>query len=151
MKIVVRVELITDWGDVNTIEVGRIDRPSQTLDPESVGLSLADGKQLLHNLQQAVIPAQADEICTLRRICRRCHRWTALKDYRQRKVDTVFGTVSFRSPRIVSCACEPPWHLEAAFCPLWPIIPETATPQSSSLQAVLAAQIAYHRLVETML
>ncbi len=41
MKIVVRVELITDWGDVNTIEVGRIDRPSQTLDPESVGLSLA--------------------------------------------------------------------------------------------------------------
>ena len=49
MKIVVRVELITDWGDVNTIEVGRIDRPSQTLDPESVGLSLADGKQLLHN------------------------------------------------------------------------------------------------------
>jgi hypothetical protein len=90
MKIVVRVELITDWGEVNTIEVGRIDRPSQTLDPESVGLSLADGKQLLHNLQQAVIPAQADEFCGLRRICRRCHRWTALKDYRRRKVDTVF-------------------------------------------------------------
>ncbi|HEX3633885.1 hypothetical protein P0D88_33680 [Paraburkholderia sp. RL18-103-BIB-C] len=41
MKIVVRIELITDWGDVNTIEVGRIDRPSQTLDQESVGLSLA--------------------------------------------------------------------------------------------------------------
>src|SRR5260221_6576989 len=92
MKIFVRVELITDWGDANTIEVGRIDRPGQTLDPESVGLSLADGKHLLHNLQQAVIPAQADEVCCLRRICRRCHRWTALKDYRQRKVDTVFGT-----------------------------------------------------------
>jgi hypothetical protein len=29
---------------------------------------LADGKLLLHNLQQAVIPAQADEICGLRRI-----------------------------------------------------------------------------------
>src|SRR5258708_979953 len=100
MKIVVRIELITDWGEVSTIEVGRIDRPSQTLDPESVGLSLADGKQLLHNLQQAVIPAQAHEICALRRISRRCHRWTALKDYRQRKVDTVFGTVSFRSPRL---------------------------------------------------
>jgi hypothetical protein len=52
MKIVIRVELITDWGDANTIEVGRIDRPSQTLDSESVGLSLADGKQLLHNLQR---------------------------------------------------------------------------------------------------
>ena len=29
MKIVVRVELIADRGEVNTIEVGRIDRPSQ--------------------------------------------------------------------------------------------------------------------------
>jgi hypothetical protein len=57
MKIVIRVELTTDWGYANTIEAGRIDRPSQTCDPESVGLSLADGKQLLHNLQQAVIPA----------------------------------------------------------------------------------------------
>jgi hypothetical protein len=150
MKIVVRVELITDWGDVNTIEVGRIDRPSQTLDPESVGLSLADGKQLLHNLQQAVIPAQADEICGLRRICRRCHRWTALKDYRRRKVDTVFGTVSFRSPRILSCACEPPWYLETAFCPLWPLIPERATPELLALQAKLAAQMSYRRVVETM-
>jgi hypothetical protein len=74
MKIVIRVELITDWGDAKTIEVGRIDRPSQMLDAESVGLSMAEGKQLLHNLQQAVIPAQTDEICTLRRICRRCHR-----------------------------------------------------------------------------
>ena|SRR5471032_98485 len=92
MKIVVRVELVTDWSDANTNEVGRIDPPSQTLDPESVGLSLADGKQLLHNLQRAVIPAQVDEICGLRRICRRCHRWTALKDYRRRKVDTVLGS-----------------------------------------------------------
>src|SRR5258708_39157902 len=99
MKIVVRVELITDWGDVNTIEVGRIDRPSQTLDPESVGLSLADGKQLLHNLQQAVIPAQADEICGLRRNCRRCHRGTGLKDYQRRKVDTQFWTGRLSSPR----------------------------------------------------
>jgi hypothetical protein len=33
MKIVVRVELIADWGDLNAIEVGHIDRSSQTLDP----------------------------------------------------------------------------------------------------------------------
>src|SRR5258708_5585029 len=150
MKIVVRIELITDWGDVNTIEVGRIDRPSQTLDPESVGLSLADGKQLLHNLQQAVIHAQADEICGLRRICRRCHRWTAFMVYRLSKVDIVFVTVSFPNPRIDSCACEPPWYLETAFCPLWPIIPERATPELLALQAKLAAQMSYRRVVETM-
>jgi hypothetical protein len=73
-----------------------------------------------------------------------------LKDYRQRKVDTVFGTVSFRSPRILSCACEPPWYLETAFCPLWPIIPERATPELLALQAKLAAQMSYRRVVETI-
>ena len=31
MKIVVRVELITDWGEERSVEVGRIDRPSQTV------------------------------------------------------------------------------------------------------------------------
>ena len=97
-----------------------------------------------------MIPAQADEICALRRICRRCYRWTALKDYRRRKVDTVFGAVSFRSPRNVSCACEPPWYLETAFCPLWPIIPERATPELLALQAKLAAQMSYRQVVETM-
>jgi hypothetical protein len=111
MKIVVRVELITDWGDAETIEVDAIDRPSQSLEPECVGLSLVDGKRLLQSLQQAVIWAQADEICKLRRVCQGCHRWTEFKDYRQRKIDTVFGTVSFRSPRIISCDCEPPFFL----------------------------------------
>ena len=43
MKIVVRVELLTDWGDLNTIKVGRIDRTSQTPYPQSVRPSLADG------------------------------------------------------------------------------------------------------------
>ncbi|MFL9912756.1 hypothetical protein [Paraburkholderia sp. RL17-337-BIB-A] len=32
------VELVTDRGDVNAIEMGRIDRPGQTFDSESVGL-----------------------------------------------------------------------------------------------------------------
>lgn len=73
-----------------------------------------------------------------------------MKDYRQRKVDTVFGTVSFRSPRIVSCACEPPWYLETAFCPLWPIIRARAAPELLALQAKLAAQMSYRRVVETM-
>jgi len=70
-----------------------------------------------------------------------------VKDYRQRKVDTVFGTVSFRSPRIVSCECEPPYFLEAAFSPLLPIIPERATPELLALQAKLSTQMSYRQVV----
>jgi hypothetical protein len=57
MKIVVRVELVTDWGEKRSVEVGRVDRPSQTLGPDDVGLTLDDGKRLLHSLQQSVVHA----------------------------------------------------------------------------------------------
>ncbi|MNT35966.1 hypothetical protein D3C72_1720200 [compost metagenome] len=80
--------------------------------PETVGLSLADGKEVLHWLQQTVVAAQSEEIYALRRVRSRCGRWLALKDYRMRKVDTVFGRVAFRSARIVSYPCEPPYFLE---------------------------------------
>ena len=80
MKMIVQVELITDWGDINTVEVARIDRPVQTLEPETVGLLLEDGKRLLHDLQQIVVHAQTNEYCSLRRMCQHCHRWTEVKD-----------------------------------------------------------------------
>jgi hypothetical protein len=73
-------------------------------------------------------------------------RWTEVKDYRQRKVDTVFGTVSFRSPRIISCDCEPPFFLATPFCPLLPIIPERATPELLALQAKLSRRCPTARL-----
>lgn|GEM_PF-4891908 len=50
MKIIVRVELVTGWGDTEILEVARIDRPVQALEPETVGLLLEDGKRLLHGL-----------------------------------------------------------------------------------------------------
>ena len=143
MKIVVRLELISDCGEQSRTEIARIERPSQTMDADSVGLSLQDGKQLLHSLQQAIVRAQVEEIHQLSRICRGCHRRTPIKDYRQRKIDTVFGTVSFRSPRIITCECDPPYFMSAPLRPLRSIVPERATPELQALQARMAAQMSY--------
>ncbi|MEA3102988.1 MAG: hypothetical protein QOF74_7228 [Caballeronia mineralivorans] len=57
-----------------------------------MGLSLADGKELLHKLQQVVIGAQSEEVCAFRRFCTRCGRRLFLKDYRKRKVNTVIAS-----------------------------------------------------------
>lgn len=145
MQIVVHVELITDRGEARRVEVARIERPSQTLDAYSVGLSLGDGKQLLHSLQQAVVCAQTEEIHQLSRICRGCNRRTPIKDYRQRKIDTVFGSVSFRSPRIITCECDPPYFMSAPLRPLRSIVPERATPELQALQARMADRMSYRQ------
>ena len=54
-----------------------------------LGLSLADGKALIQQLQQVISGAQADELCNLHRVRQCCHRWNPIKDYRLRKIDTV--------------------------------------------------------------
>jgi hypothetical protein len=51
MKIVVRVELTTDWGDISEQEVHRSERPGHLLRQGNVGLSIGDGKRVLERLQ----------------------------------------------------------------------------------------------------
>ncbi len=150
MRVVVRVELTTDWGEVTEREVISFDRPAKTLRSDNVGLSLADGKHLLQNLQQSVVASQADEFCALHRVCSNCHRLTPIKDYQQRKVDTEFGRVSLRCPRIISCPCEPPYFVEVAFSPIHQILPERATVGLQLLQAKLCAQISYRHAANMM-
>jgi hypothetical protein len=141
MKVIIRVETIAECGETKVVEIYQSERPIGELSPETVVLSLADGK-LFHKLQQVVIGAQSQEICTFHRFCTRCGRRLLLKDYRKRKVDAAFGTVAFRSARIVSRPCEPPCHLVVAYSPRSSYIPERATPVLLALQAKLSVCIA---------
>lgn len=145
MKIVLRAQLVTDWGEVTEVDVAEFSRPARALNADTLGLSLSDGKALLKQLQQTVASAQADELCELHRVCQHCLRWNPIKDYRPRKVETVFGTVSLRNPRIMSCPCESPFYLELPILPLAPVIPERATPELQLLQAKLCAGLSYRR------
>jgi len=44
MKVIIRVETIADWGETDVVEIYQFERPIGELSPETVGLSLADGK-----------------------------------------------------------------------------------------------------------
>jgi hypothetical protein len=86
----------------------------------------------------------------MRRFCTRCHRWLDLKDRRIRKVDTVFGTVPFRSARIVSCPCETPFLFESPYSPMTEYVPERAPGELLALEAKLSAQMPYRQVVVTI-
>lgn len=145
MRVLVRVELTTDWGDATQLDIESIECPARLLQADRLALSLQDGKRLLERLQQAVVRMQAYEFCELHRVCTRCRRGNPVKDYRQRKVETVFGSIAVESPRIISCPCEPPFFLEAPFSPLSRVLPERATPELQLLQAKLCAQLPYRQ------
>jgi hypothetical protein len=145
MKVKIHVELITDWGESRTVEACEFARPMREFSAETVGLSLDDGKKLLQTLQQHVVESQTWELTEPYRICPTCLGLQRLKDYRVRRLDTVFGTVRFRSPRLISCDCEPPFFLEVAFCPFMLRLPERSTPELQRLQATLASEMSYRR------
>src|SRR5260370_41340864 len=94
MKIIVRAQLVTDWGEVTEADVVTFSRPAFGLNADTLVLSLADGKALLQQLQQVISGAQADELCNLHRVCQCCHRWNPIKDYRLRNIDTRFATAN---------------------------------------------------------
>src|SRR3712207_5345248 len=64
MRIVLRVELPTDWGERRQLDVENIDRPARELQADRVELSLQDGKRLLERLQQEDVrtPATRTEL-----------------------------------------------------------------------------------------
>jgi hypothetical protein len=58
MEWVVKLEARIGWGEVETIEVGKMRRRIAGLTAEEVGLTLAEGKDLLGELGRPVLQTQ---------------------------------------------------------------------------------------------
>jgi hypothetical protein len=71
MEWVVKLEARNGWGEVETIEVGRLERRVVGLKAEEVGLTLTEGKSLLGELGRLILQTQMEEFITLRSRLRR--------------------------------------------------------------------------------
>ena len=98
------------------VETG-IDSPARVIDVMDIrplgdlcdiaklGLTLAEAKQILARLQQAVVAVQADDHAVLRPDCSSCGQACQVKDWRLHRVATLFGTVAVRLPRFRCPGC----------------------------------------------
>jgi hypothetical protein len=80
-------------------------RSDGLVDIAKLGLTLAEGKQLLAQVQQEVVAAQADNHAMLRPDCRSCGRRCHVKDWRAHRIATLFGEVRVRLPRFLCAGC----------------------------------------------
>ena len=92
MEWVVKLEAKSGWGEVETIEVGRLERRVVGLPAGEVGLTLAEGRNLLDELVRLILRTQMEEFTTCARVCRDCLKLRRLRDQRTRKVHTLFGS-----------------------------------------------------------
>jgi hypothetical protein len=89
-------------GSIATTQLGTLDRGA-CRSAKDVGLQLADAKPILGRLQEIVVSEQLQRYCEAVRPCPRCHHRRHLKDYRQRRYDTVFGRLVVGAPRFDGC------------------------------------------------
>lgn len=103
MKIIVSIE-----GPHTTSEqivVAEINR-NGPLTAATLGLTLAEAKEVLAEIQQQLVQAQMTAHVDLQRTCPECgiRRW--LKDYRRVHFKSLFGSVRVTVPRLFGCGCD---------------------------------------------
>ena len=124
-------------GQSRSFDVMEISRPDGLGDIANLGLTLAEGKQLLARVQQEVVAAQADNHAMLRPDCRSCGGRCHVKDWRPHRIATLFGEVRVRLPRFLCAGCG---RTETGLS--WPSHCRS-TPELDQLQARLSALMTY--------
>jgi len=141
---IVKLVSIGAAGAERSTEVMRITRPDDLTDLATLGLTLAEGKQLLAGVQQELVAAQARRHAVRRPACRSCSTTCRVKDYRQHAIATLFGQVAVQLPRYCCVGCG---VTEAGLG--WPSHIRS-TPELDRLRAQLAALMPYRTAAEVL-
>jgi hypothetical protein len=131
-------------GDGPSTDVMETNKPDNLGDVAHLGLTLAEAKQLLANLQQEIVAAQARTHAVLPPDCPCGSGVCHVKDHREHAVATLFGRATVRLPRFRCAACS---TIEVGFD--WP--PHCrSTPELERLQAHLSALMTYRTAADIL-
>jgi hypothetical protein len=132
-------------GQTVAVDIMEFNRPDCLEDIANLGLTLAEGKQLLARVQQEVVAAQVGNHAVLRPTCCTCNKRYHVKDWRLHRIATPFGEVRVRLPRFLCAGCG---HTETGVS--WPSHCRS-TPALDQLQAHLSALMTYRVAADVLL
>ena len=143
MKWRVIVELGGAEGTVQLHEVSAGGSTTAECSAETLGLTMAEGKMTLAGLQHHLVQAQAEEHCQRRRRCDYCGAQRPLKDFRRRRLTSLYGVVEVRAPRFDPCRCGV--ASRRTITPVAEIMPDRCTPEYERTLAKMGGELPYRR------
>jgi hypothetical protein len=151
MRFIIEARVVDDESSDEPILLGEIERPDLELDPATLGLTLAEGRCLLRDAQQALVTQQVARWLQRQSMCDCCGSPYAHKDQRTVTYRSIFGRLALLSPRWFECShkCERVGS-RSTFSPLTIALPERVSPQLEQLQVKFAAHLPYARAVEVL-
>jgi hypothetical protein len=111
------------------------------LQPDNVGLSLAEAKALLQQLQQTLVEQQSAEYLAQQSSCSDCGKKRLRKGDHEIVYRTPFGKLRLESPRLYRCGCQP--HRTRTFSPLADLLKERTAPELLYLESKFSALMSY--------
>ena len=143
MKWRVMVEPGAVDGTVQVHEISAGGSMTDEYSAETPGLSVAEGKEILAGLQGNLVQAQTDEHCRSRRRCDYCGAQRPLKDFRRRRLKSLYGVLDVRAPRFDPCRCGV--ASRRTITPVAEIMPDRCTPEYERTLAKMGSVLPYRR------
>src|SRR6266404_7788468 len=140
IKMTIQLTIETEDGELITSqEVAALERTD--LQAETLGLTLAEAKTVLHKLQEVMVVQQVAEYTAGQRHCPSCHRGRTSKGRHHITFRTLFGKLSLDSMRFYRCPCE--GQGRSSVSPLAELLTERPAPELCYLETKWAALISY--------
>src|SRR5262249_50070968 len=120
----------------------------RTLQPEELGLTLAEAKDLLKGVQHTMVAQQTAEFIEPPRRCPDCGAERAKKGRHSIVFRSLFGKLNLASPRWYACACQA--QGARSFSPLANLIKERSAPELVYLETKWASLMSYGLTVDLL-
>jgi hypothetical protein len=135
-----------------TIEIALLEREDDpredNLSLEDLGLSLAESKEILQELQREIVQRQAESYAASRRGCLGCGKRRRRKGHYPVQFRSLFGNVELKSPRLYHCDCRP--REQKTFSPLTQLMPEHTAPELLYLETKWASLAPYAKVADLL-
>jgi hypothetical protein len=139
-KVDIRTQVTIEHENAQHVEMIAVFRRAE-LQPETLGLTLAEAQDLLASLQYLVVSQQVSEYNEQQCFCPDCGTKRSRKDSKQITYRTAFGKFKLGSPRFYTCDCHP--RPERSESPLARLLSERTSPELLYLQTKWASLMSY--------
>jgi hypothetical protein len=140
------VAVADDDEQVFIDDIAVLDKDYERL--EHLGLSLAEAKALLLELQRQVLSRQIAAFLAARVACPTCGRARGIKDQKTIAFRTVFGKLALASPRLRRCPCQ--HHGQSSTSPLVELLPSRTAPELLYLESKWSSLVSYGLTVKAL-
>jgi hypothetical protein len=148
MRVRIQVVVESESDAVPVVhEVATLERDG--LQPEGLGLALAEAKDLLRGVQETIVAAQVAAFEAQQECCPDCGRARRRNGRHEIVYRTPFGKLHLDSPRFYACPCQEAAP-RASLSPLAQRLPERTAPELAYLESKFAALMSYGLTVEVL-